>query len=157
MPVLVTYTMYHTRQPCPQKHCHAVSGINNMHLIFKLQATATGACLLILVTRQPQQSLPTDLSQISVDGESKPYCNNCEPYCKKPYCTSLCLEPSFAVPLNRFSYDHTMQSSRLSSIIRHKGATVIEDIRAQMCDVYTGCFINLSAAWAALQRSWVFW
>ncbi len=29
----------------PQKHCHAVSGNINMHLIFKLQATATGVCL----------------------------------------------------------------------------------------------------------------
>ncbi len=48
---------------------------------------------------------------------------------------------------------HTIQCSRLSSsIIRHKGATVIEGSRAQMCDVYTGtfdgCLTNLSAAWA---------
>ena len=38
-------TQYHTRHPRPQKHCDAVSGNINMHLIFKLQATATGVCL----------------------------------------------------------------------------------------------------------------
>ena len=38
-------TQYHTHHSRPQKHCHAVSGNINMHLIFKLQATATGVCL----------------------------------------------------------------------------------------------------------------
>ena len=52
-------------------------------MLTKLQATANGACLLILVTHQPQQLLPTYLSQISVGGESKPYFN--KPYRNKPY------------------------------------------------------------------------
>ena len=147
---------YHTRHPRPQKYCRAVSGNISMHLIFKLQANATGACLLSLVKHQPQQSLPTDMSQMSIGG-SKPYCN--KPYCNEPYCSKpvpwavLCCITDHIL----LCWHHTIQCSRLSSIIRHKGATVIDDSRAQMCDIYTGCFTHPSAAWAALQSRWLFW
>ena len=148
------YRVSHTSSSST-KHC-AVSGNISMHLIFKLQATATGACLLSLVKHQPQQSLPTDMSQMSIGG-SKPYSN--KPYCNEPYCSKpvpwavLCCITDHIL----LCWHHTIQCSRLSSIIRHKGATVIEDSRAQMCDIYTGCFTHPSAAWAALQSRWLFW
>ena len=103
--------------------------------------------LLILAIHQPQQSLPTDLSQISVGNGSKPYCN--KPYWYKPYCNKPCCKkpvPWAILCCNTehilLCWHHTIQSFRLSSIIRHKGAIVIEDSRAHMCDIYTGCFIK---------------
>ena len=77
-----------------------------MHLVFKLQAIPTGACLLILVTRQPQQSLPQICHKYRYVLRASPIATSSiatsliatSPTATSPTATSLCLEPFFAVP-----------------------------------------------------------